>query len=362
MPSISVIVPVYNAEKYISRCVDSILSQTLSDFELLLVDDGSKDKSGSICDLYAQKDDRIHVLHKENGGVSSARNAGIEKAKGQYLLFVDSDDFIKPDLLSNLLETSCDLVICGFEKLDERGKHLFTIQFPNLTYRQREDIDFAFMYKSLMLYSPYCKLFRTDYIQENGIRFDPTVTWGEDGMFIADYLRYVNSIIVKDYCGYYYIGYDAENSLATKIRPNIVEMIERSRGYCIEKATSYAPEQATISDIIKDDIRGNCAYFVLRLVQSKSLSLFEKTRILKRFQRSESVVETICCPERYYRKDPALVSAMKRTRGAWIVFLYLVILSFGKMKNILYSKVYTRLPEHLKKIYRNIKGFKKNDT
>ena len=90
---ISIIVPVYNVEKYLQRCIESILTQTETDFELLLIDDGSKDKSGLICDEYAQKDKRVNVIHKENGGVSSARNLGIEKANGEWMCFIDADDF-----------------------------------------------------------------------------------------------------------------------------------------------------------------------------------------------------------------------------------------------------------------------------
>lgn len=91
-PLISVIVPVYNVEKYLPRCIDSIIDQTFKNFELLLIDDGSKDKSGEICDEYAKRDNRIKVFHKENGGVSSARNVGLDSAKGEWIIFCDSDD------------------------------------------------------------------------------------------------------------------------------------------------------------------------------------------------------------------------------------------------------------------------------
>ena len=100
--AISVIVPVYNTEKYLHRCVDSILAQTFTDFELLLIDDGSTDSSGAICDESAQKDSRVRVFHKENGGVSSARNLGLDKAKGKWVTFVDSDDWIKESFLNKL--------------------------------------------------------------------------------------------------------------------------------------------------------------------------------------------------------------------------------------------------------------------
>lgn len=110
MAMISVIVPVYKVERYIHRCVDSILIQTFSDFELILVDDGSPDNCGAICDAYAAKDNRIHVIHQENGGLSAARNAGIDwvfsSSESQWILFVDSDDWIHPDMLSTLLEAA----------------------------------------------------------------------------------------------------------------------------------------------------------------------------------------------------------------------------------------------------------------
>ena len=97
---VSIIIPVYNAEKRLVKCIDSILTQSYIHFELLLINDGSKDSSGTICDAYAQKDNRVKVFHKENGGASSARNIGIERATGEYIVFVDSDDYVEKDYLS----------------------------------------------------------------------------------------------------------------------------------------------------------------------------------------------------------------------------------------------------------------------
>ena len=116
MPKISVIVPVYNAEKYLHRCVDSILAQTFTDFELLLVNDGSKDTSGEVCDEYATKDSRVRVFHKENGGVSSARNIGLDNAKGEWISFVDSDDWLNVNMFQEMYDcailTLADAVYC----------------------------------------------------------------------------------------------------------------------------------------------------------------------------------------------------------------------------------------------------------
>ena len=96
---VSIIVPIYNVEQYISKCIESILAQTYRDFELILVDDGSPDNCGKICDEYAKQDSRVHVIHQENSGLSAARNAGIDDAKGEYIMFVDSDDFITDNML-----------------------------------------------------------------------------------------------------------------------------------------------------------------------------------------------------------------------------------------------------------------------
>lgn len=121
--AISIIVPVYNVEKYLNRCLDSILNQTFTDFELILVDDGSTDNSGIICDEYKTKDNRIKVIHKENGGLSSARNAGLDIARGRYIGFVDSDDFISKDMYQILYneaeKNKADMIMCEFKKVDK---------------------------------------------------------------------------------------------------------------------------------------------------------------------------------------------------------------------------------------------------
>ena len=126
-PKISVIVPVYKAEAYLHRCVDSLLAQTFQDFEVLLIDDGSPDRSGEICDEYARKDSRVRVFHKENGGVSSARQYGMDHAKGEYTIHADPDDWVEPTMLEELYrkakEEDADMVICDFYVDEKEGTH-----------------------------------------------------------------------------------------------------------------------------------------------------------------------------------------------------------------------------------------------
>ena len=134
-PIISVIVPVYNVEPYLTRCLDSILVQTFSDFELLLVDDGSSDCCGAICDTYAQKDSRVRVYHQTNAGVSHARNTGLDHARGQYVVFVDSDDYVLPGYLHSLYEDVCGhsgvgLIIQGGTWCQFAGRTIARFSFP----------------------------------------------------------------------------------------------------------------------------------------------------------------------------------------------------------------------------------------
>ena len=141
-PVISVIVPVYNVENYLERCVNSLLAQTFASFEILLVDDGSKDRSGRLCDELAGRDDRIRVIHKENGGLSDARNAGIDAAEGEYLCFIDSDDYIEPEMLQVLhrliAENQADISVCGICDCYESGRYPQSTQIRELVFTGTE--------------------------------------------------------------------------------------------------------------------------------------------------------------------------------------------------------------------------------
>ena len=136
MPLLSIIVPVYNTATYLPACLDSILSQGFTDFEVLLVDDGSSDGSGAICDKYAEADSRVRVFHQENGGVSSARNLGLSQAKGEWIYFVDSDDEMLPDGLQTLVDCisdDVDIVMGGILEVEENG---YSPKIPEKSFTQ----------------------------------------------------------------------------------------------------------------------------------------------------------------------------------------------------------------------------------
>ena len=171
MPKVSIIVPFYNSEAYLSRCIDSILAQTYSDFELILVNDGSIDNSGNICEEYAHKDSRIIVIHKENGGTSSARNIGIEKSRGEYITFVDSDDTIYPNYLCTF-SYNADFEVAGLETIGSNND----INLPQTTLLLSNNNDIAnwFInnYDALYLTTICSKIFRREVIISRLLQFE----------------------------------------------------------------------------------------------------------------------------------------------------------------------------------------------
>ena len=205
MPKVSIIVPVYKAEKYLHQCIDSILSQSFTDWELILVNDGSPDRSGAICDEYAQKDTRIRVIHKENGGVGAARNTGLENATGKYVAFVDSDDFCENTYLENfgLNKTiTADLIIQGFKKFVDEERP--GINYSKRLYTRNNLVEGILDNGLLSFGAPYCKLFRRDFIERNNIRFSTKYSFGEDTYFFFDYLTHIYNMQMVEGTGYFY--------------------------------------------------------------------------------------------------------------------------------------------------------------
>lgn len=213
MCEISIIVPVYKVEKYLEKCVDSILAQTFTDFELILVDDGSPDRSGAMCDEYAQKDSRVRVIHKENGGLSSARNAGIDVAKGRYLGFVDSDDYIAADmyelLYQEITQSQADLAICGIYDVYE-GKP------PKIKKKIHEVVSpeealLLILQGNIISVHAYNKLYKKNLFDE--IRY-PIGKYHEDSFIIVDVLDKCNKVAINSSQKYYY--FHREGSITTE--------------------------------------------------------------------------------------------------------------------------------------------------
>jgi glycosyltransferase involved in cell wall biosynthesis len=183
----SVIVPVYNVDNYLVQCIDSILFQTYSNFELLLIDDGSTDSSSYICNKYAKKDSRVRVFHKDNGGVSSARNRGIEESKGDYIVFIDADDWIDNDYLQCLMPNEKDDIVCCSYKLENITKEIN--DWGILLSESSNSTDFITNNITKFGFNTvWAKVFRSDIIKQKHIRFNENISQCEDAIFVFDYL------------------------------------------------------------------------------------------------------------------------------------------------------------------------------
>lgn len=205
-PLVSIIIPVYNTEIFLCECLDSIVGQSFSDWEMILVDDGSTDRSAVICNDYASRDSRIHTLHKSNGGVSSARNAGLEVARGRWIMFVDSDDSLSPDALKlsvdEMERQNPDLVIFPTDSPMEASLFADTCysgdRLPKL---------FEQNLGSLAFRVPWGKLFAKSLINRQNLRFDPSLPKGEDLVFFFSYLKDCRSVVTISR-GLYHYRYD----------------------------------------------------------------------------------------------------------------------------------------------------------
>lgn len=257
MPKVSVIVPVYNVEKYLDRCIQSILNQTFTDFELILVNDGSPDNCGKICDEYAKKDNRVKVIHKQNAGVSAARNTGIDKACGEYIMFVDSDDYIDLDMLKKMLSmssSSVDLIVSSIKMITmDNGKENYFLMEDKIYTIEGLLLDFLLQsFPIICLCGPCCKLYKSNIVKTNNVRFNTGMSLGEDTCFNLDYIKKCEkNIVTMSSCYYNYIR-EREDSLFTKFR---ISYYHDSKTV-FERKMQIA-EKLNLDDNIKSDMTRN---------------------------------------------------------------------------------------------------------
>lgn len=231
---ISIIVPVFNSAKWLNKCIDSIIEQTYNNIEIILIDDGSTDNSPEICDEYAKRDSRIRVIHKKNEGVSIARNTGIDTSTGEYIKFVDSDDWIEKDCcekLVNIIEKeSVDLVICGLNVF-QNNKLLRNPHLENKKIDIREGFK-EYKYINKIFAAPWNKLYKKEKILK---KFKEGQSLGEDLAFNLDYLKGIDKIYVTEYC-LYNVQLDNENSLNRKFREDrfdiVIKLIQKEESFC----------------------------------------------------------------------------------------------------------------------------------
>ena len=225
---------------YVAKAIESIINQTFSDFEFLIVDDGSPDESGKICDEYAKKDSRITVFHTENGGAPAARNLAIEKSKGKYLYFLDSDDWAEPDMLRDMFNLAerdnAQLIIAGYyidTYYNDTSYQTLTLNTEDAIYRTAEDFrkNAHRLFDKNLLYTPWNKLFLREYIMQNNIRYKKTF-W-DDFPFNLDVIRDIERVTVTSNKYYHFIRKRADSETAS-YRPNMYEKREEEHRWMLE--------------------------------------------------------------------------------------------------------------------------------
>lgn len=207
---VSIIIPIYNVEKYLEKCVQSVLSQSYENIEVILVDDGSTDCSGQICDRLEKEDNRIRVIHKKNGGLASARNAGYQAASGEYIMYADSDDSLKSHIIETCVKSiyreKADVVIFGYNKVSENGKILETCKWDTKTYTHDEMTEH--LYDSICEMSfgyAWNKLYRKSVLDMSGVSGDAKVIDREDLIYNLELLKHWKKITYIDSVGYDYL-------------------------------------------------------------------------------------------------------------------------------------------------------------
>ncbi len=312
MPKVSIIIPVYRVEKLISECLDSILSQTYTDWECLLINDGSPDNSGGICDEYAKQDKRFKVFHQSNKGVSSARNFGIKKATGEWIAFVDSDDIVKPTYLQNLLiPTSIEdiLVISNYIRGKNLGKNIWL---------NGQEICSYFIEKQLFaLSAPYSKLYNKKILLSKEILFPEGINMGEDAIFNLRYMNVISKVAIVNELDYIvrvtagslssrYYSFDSEYMCYKEWRKQLVTLFSR---------WSYGNNPVALAWQNRLDAQfRRCMLSVFR--SGLYPSLYEKVSCLRKIEDSD-IIEC---------KKYAHTDILRRKINMWIIchkFFYL---------------------------------------
>ena len=238
--TVSIIMPVYGVEKFVGKAIQSILDQTFTDFEFLIVDDGTKDRSGEICDEYAAKDSRIRVFHKENGGAPTARNVAIDVAKGKYFYFLDSDDWAEPTMLEDMVRLAdqhrAQLVVTGFyidTYYTDTEYVTQEVSIPSQAFATQQEFreNAHRLFDKNLLYTPWNKLYSGDYIRQNDLRF-PTTFW-DDFPFNLSVVRDIERVVVSDGKYYHFMRARAESETA-KYRPDMYEKREDEHCWLVE--------------------------------------------------------------------------------------------------------------------------------
>ena len=285
-PLVSVIIPIYNVEQYLCQCVDSVLAQTYVDLEIILVDDGSPDGCGDICEDYAKRDNRIRVAHKDNGGLSDARNEGIETCNGQYIFFLDADDYIAPQCIEYLVAESLSgaLAVCGYVLDFTDDGYLKEPDQVFGEYRTLAEylIDFHKLFATKFNFA-WGKLYNAEIIRVNNLRFTKGISLVEDILFNLDYYKYCHKgIVAIPYNGYYYRQH-GNSTLSKRFNDKMFEWNE----ICYTKVRDYLKDAGCFTDLNREhlyrNIAGNYQYAFYLIACNATMSMKNKVSLIRTY-------------------------------------------------------------------------------
>ena len=345
-PLVSIIAPVYGVEDYVGRAIESIQKQTYQNWELFAVDDGSKDNSGAICDAYAQRDARITVIHKENGGAPSARNLAIDQAKGKYFYFMDPDDFAEPDMLTDMVRAAeannAQLVVAGYyidTYYSDTEKYTQEQGVAGKVYASQQEFreDAYRLFDQNLLYTPWNKLFLADYIRDNKIYF-PNTFW-DDFPFNLTVLYDVERVVVIPGKYYHFVRQRAESETA-KYRSNMYEKREEEHGWMCAVYEHWGIDDANSREFL-------ARRYIERLIgcvenitnKNCTLSRKEKIAEIKAMLQNEKVAPLLktMVPKSSYMK---LMLVPMKMHSAGLTYLEGSVISSVKTSNVkLFAKL-----------------------
>lgn len=328
MADISIIVPVYNVEKYIRRCIDSLISQTFKSIEILLIDDGSTDNSGAICDEYALIDGRIKVVHKRNGGVSSARNVGLDNAAGTYIMFCDPDDYVEPTWCERMYDvmagTEGDVFFCacGFKRVEANSGKVINIANPvysNQTVCVPLRDALLFIFEHGLFRSVWSSIFRTEKIQDIDLHFDENLSRNEDTLFILQYLQAVDGKVGFAHEPLYNYSTGIATSLTHKAHANFWEIelnwLNELKKLMCQNGIPYSAYQ--------DKYRDHIIYSSLVSINVSIASHAPKSEI---FRRGNAIVHSPECKDAFrygrFRNVHPLYRAILQTRCFALIWVF----------------------------------------
>lgn len=329
---VSIIIPIYNVEKYLARCIDSTMQQTYKNIEILLVDDGSTDNSSIICDQYAAKDSRIKVFHKKNGGLGDARNYGLNHSIGEYVIFLDSDDYIELNTIEKMIQYSpmYDIVCCGFDRVSENTGRFFSREMIDIPFDEININNSNIMETAFLSPSGWGKLFKRQLLTEKS--FSTNKNSIEDILFYLEVIPTVSKIKYLNEVLWHYMVRD--NSLIMSINEGKADLFESELLIIKNKYINNNYSKETFNYLILQVFIHNCISIPSRLYNNKDVDIRKRIKHVKKYMDNNFPGWTkikINVSGRFIKKEILYVLRYMYRTNTFIIFLKLYNFMINKL-------------------------------